>query len=182
MNSISGLPLLFGCFMLAGCELDGRSRPFAPSDGGAVDHSDLSPTSSADAGDACGTYAAYKAHSSGIVQSPCEYDVSKILSLGGEVRVQIASPTIRMEFPDGTLFLGPTDGETFTATRTQMFPFTDGCMWRATETLEGKIDTRATCNLQAKYGYREQPVTMGPCGTPCTIDADLIIERDHIIR
>src|SRR5262245_8360224 len=79
-----------------------------------------------DAGYICGAYSVYQAQTQGIVRSPCQYDVSKILSVGGDVKVRITPPMIDMEFPDGTRFIGSTDGVSFTAVRTTTFPFTDG--------------------------------------------------------
>lgn len=130
---------------------------------------------------ACGLYSGYKARTEGIVRSPCAYDVSKILSLGGEVKAKIRPPTISLEFPDGTFFAGTTDGSTFSAVRTQDFPFTDHCTWRATETLKGTIDAMNNCTLTSTYSYREMPISPPPCAIPCTIDAQVIIERTRII-
>ncbi len=134
-----------------------------------------------DLGYLCGRYSAYTAQVNGIVRSPCDYDVSKILQIGGEVKTKINPPTISMQFPDGTFFSGTSDGQTFTATRLTDFPYTDGCMWRATETLSGTIDVEHNCTLNANYTYREAPTSPPPCATPCTIDAQVIINWESVI-
>ncbi len=130
---------------------------------------------------ACGQYANYTAHTTGIVRSPCDYDVSRILSIGGDVKTRITPPTITMQFPDGTSFTGSSDGTNFTATRLTMFPYDDGCTWQATEVLQGTIDTHGNCTLRASYSYREAPISPPPCASPCTIDAQVEIDRVSII-
>lgn len=136
-----------------------------------------------DLGYACGQYAAYRARVEGVVRSPCDYDVSKILSIGGDVKTRITPPTINMDFPDGTSFTGSTnaDGSTFSATRTTRFPYSDGCTWQATETLSGSIDQAGSCGLKANYTYREAPIAGSGCALPCTIDAQVAIDRVSII-
>lgn len=129
---------------------------------------------------ACGAYSNYTARVEGLVRSPCAYDVSRVLSIGGNVKTRIQPPTIHMEFPDGTVFSGESDGRTFSARRIQQFPFEDGCTWQATETLVGSIDTAGACTLRATYAYREAPLSPPPCAQACTIDAQVVIERTSI--
>src|SRR4030095_3745400 len=127
-------------------------------------------------------YSTYRAHTSGTVMSPCGFSVTKILSIGGDVKVKIAPPTISMQFPDGTPFAAATDGTTFQAQRVTMFKFSDGCNWQATETLAGTIDVAGQCTMTATYQYREMPLTMGvPCAKPCTVDANVEITRTAIM-
>jgi hypothetical protein len=130
----------------------------------------------------CGDYAAYHAETDGVVRSPCDYDVDKLLSIGGEVDVQITTTAISLKFPDGTSFQGSCDGQTFSATRMSDFPYSDGCEWRGMETLSGTVDTSGSCNLTASYTYREGPISGDSCASPCTVDAQVKILRDHIIK
>jgi hypothetical protein len=186
--------------LCAACGSGGERRPnsgyfvddAAAGDGGGARSpgSDLAPSSAGedmtplppDLAYVCGDYSLYKAMTMGVVRSPCAYDVSKILSIGGGVKAMINPPTIHLEFPDGTAFTGATDGQTFTATRLTNFPYQDGCNWQATETLAGTIDTTGSCRLDASYTYREMPVQGVNCAQPCTIDADVVITRQSIIR
>ena len=143
---------------------------------------DLADPAPVDAGYACSIPSIYKARTSGIVRSPCAYDVSMILAIGGDVKATITPPTIRLEFPGGTSFVGTTDGMTFTATRITNFPFSDACNWQATETLAGTIDAGMNCQLSATYAYREMPVQGINCDIPCTIDAMVVIDRQRAIQ
>jgi hypothetical protein len=152
-----------------------------PSGEDLASEADMRGPASPDMAYACGEYSAYQAKTDGVVRSPCDYDVSRILSIGGDVKTKIRPPTISMEFPDGTFFTGTTDGKTFTATRMQTFPYSDMCMWRATETLSGSIDAADECRLRATYSYREAPITPPPCAMACTIDAQVIISRMRIL-
>lgn len=179
--TLVGIMGMFGA--LAGCSPAMRDSN-DPGQGvdASVDASvgDAATPPSPDLSYSCGAYANYQARVSGVVRSPCAYDVSKILSIGGNVKTRITPPTISMEFPDGTLFTGPSDGKTFTARRITQFPFEDGCTWQATETLSGTIDDAKTCTLTAGYTYREAPISPPPCATACTIDAQVIIDRVSI--
>lgn len=183
--SANRLRSLLLCLPLLGCtpsrgdlDPDPVLSPTAEDSAGVAD---LRSPASPDLGYACGAYSAYQARTDGVVRSPCAYDVSKILSIGGDVKTKIRPPSITMEFPDGTTFAGETDGKTFTATRTQTFPFQDGCTWRAVETLRGDINAGDECRLRATYSYREAPITAGLCATACTIDGQVVISRTKIL-
>ena len=176
---------LIGALSVAvGCSPARQEVPADPRDMSSLDMSDDADGSvpiTLDLGYLCGRYSNYQAQVSGIVRSPCDYDVSKILSLGSYVQTKINPPTISMLFPDGTSFSGTTDGVNFTATRITNFPYEDGCNWQATETMTGTIDAANQCTLHTSYTYREKPVSSGSCATPCTIDAQLIINWVSII-
>jgi hypothetical protein len=184
--SANRLRSLLLCLPLLGCTPNrndlGPDPVLTPTGEDLASEADMrGPAPGPDLAYACGEYSAYQARTEGVVRSPCAYDVSKILSIGGDVKTKIRPPTITMEFPDGTTFAGQTDGKTFTATRTQNFPFEDGCTWRAVETLSGSINAADECRLRASYTYREAPIMGSSCATPCTIDAQVVISRTRVL-
>lgn len=101
--------------------------------------------------------------------------------LSGMATVSRSGSTITIDFGDGVVFSGPLVGNMVTLTYTHDHPFTDGCGWRATETMRGTMDPDQ-CTFMLDYDYVESVVqNNGGCATPCAANADVTLDLNPVI-
>ena len=94
----------------------------------------------------------------------------------GNVTLTRTGGSLSMAFGSGITFSGTVTGSHVTLTYWHLHDFTDGCKWRATETLDGTLDP-ASCVMMLSYSYVESvEVSNGACATPCGGTADLSLQ------
>jgi hypothetical protein len=87
----------------------------------------------------------------------------------GDVTVTRTATILTMSFASGVDYTGTVIGDNVILTYATTHSFTDGCSWRATETLTGTLDPR-TCVMTLSYQYAESVdnTNGNTCATPCT--------------
>ena len=92
---------------------------------------------------------------------------NNVARMTGMVTVSRDPSMMTMSF--GALaFTGTVTGRNVALTHFELHDFTDGCLWRATETLTGDLDP-ATCVMALDYQYAETIETNnGACSSPCS--------------
>lgn len=92
---------------------------------------------------------------------------NSVSKLTGGVTITRNATMLTMAFATGVTFTGTVVGRDVELTYTHLHDFTDGCKWRATETLTGDLDP-ATCVMMVSYRYVETvEISNGACATPC---------------
>jgi len=97
---------------------------------------------------------------------------NSLAQMMGDVTIAASGSTLTMTFgSNGVVFTGTVDSSgNVTLVYTHLHDFTDGCEWRATETLTGTL-SQASCMLSLSYSYAESvEVSNGACDTPCSGD------------
>jgi hypothetical protein len=83
---------------------------------------------------------------------------------------------LTMTFSTGLAFAGAITDPNVQLVHSELHDFTDGCKWRATETLSGTID-ETTCVMMLHYAYVETvEISNGACASPCTGTADFTLQ------
>jgi hypothetical protein len=101
---------------------------------------------------------------------------NNVANMTGTVTLSRTGEMLAMAFASGVSFAGTIAGTSVTLTNSQLHSFTDGCTWRATETLSGTLDP-ASCVMTLSYAYNEMvAVSNGACATPCTGTADFSLQ------
>jgi hypothetical protein len=99
-----------------------------------------------------------------------------VAQMNGTVTLARAQDNLTMTFANGLAFAGTISGTTVDLVHSELHDFTDGCTWRATETLSGTIDT-SSCVMMVHYAYQETvEVSNGACASPCTGTADFMLQ------
>ena len=88
--------------------------------------------------------------------------------------------SLSIDFGNGVVFSGTLVANSVDLRYEHQHPFSDGCQWRASETLEGTLDP-ASCNFSLRYDYVETPISTGPCAAPCSAQADVTLELKPVI-
>lgn len=106
---------------------------------------------------------------------------NSLAKLAGTATVSRATNTISIDFGEGVIFAGPLTGNSVMLVYTHNHPFTDGCGWRATETMRGTLDPVA-CTFMLDYDYVESVVqNNGGCASPCAANADVTLDLNPVI-
>jgi hypothetical protein len=101
---------------------------------------------------------------------------NNVANMTGTVTLGRTGNMVTMAFASGLTFTGTISGTNVTLTSSALHSFTDGCTWRATETLTGTIDP-TSCVMMLSYAYVETvEVSNGACATPCTGTADFSLQ------
>jgi hypothetical protein len=101
--------------------------------------------------------------------------------LAGTATVSRSGNTITIDFGEGVIFSGPLTNNMVMFVYTHDHPFTDGCGWRATETMRGTMDPVA-CTFALEYDYVESVVqNNGGCASPCAANADVTLDLNPVI-
>lgn len=106
---------------------------------------------------------------------------NSLAELGGRATVTRSGTTLTIDFGNGVVFSGTLVNGTVNLVYKHQHTFTDGCGWQATETLAGQLDP-ATCNFALSYDYVESVVmNNGGCATPCSAQANVMLELKPVI-
>jgi hypothetical protein len=106
---------------------------------------------------------------------------NSLSKLAGTATVSKTGTTITIDFGEGVIFSGPLTGNQVMLVYTHDHPFTDGCGWRATETMRGTLDPDA-CTFQLDYDYVESVVqNNGGCASPCAANANVNLDLNPVI-
>jgi hypothetical protein len=101
--------------------------------------------------------------------------------LGGRATVTRAGTMLTIDFGTGVVFSGTLANNAVNLRYEHMHPFSDGCGWKATETLVGTLDPRS-CNFALSYDYVESVVmNNGGCASPCSAMANVQLELKPVI-
>ncbi|MGE0402114.1 MAG: hypothetical protein AB7T06_35765 [Kofleriaceae bacterium] len=106
---------------------------------------------------------------------------NSLSKLSGTATVSKTGTTITIDFGEGVVFSGPLTNNSVMLVYTHDHPFTDGCGWRATETMRGTMDPVA-CTFALDYDYVESVVqNNGGCASPCAANADVTLDLNPVI-
>ncbi len=101
---------------------------------------------------------------------------NSVANMTGDVTLTRTGDNLTMAFATGVTFQGTVTGTQVHLVYSHLHDFTDGCQWRATETLDGTLDAQ-TCVMMLAYNYVETvEVSNGACATPCTGTADFALQ------
>jgi hypothetical protein len=101
---------------------------------------------------------------------------NSVAQMTGNVTLARTGDNLSMTFGSGIAFTGTVTGTHVTLVYWHLHDFTDGCKWRATETLDGTLDP-ASCVMMLAYSYVETvEVSNGACATPCSGTADFALQ------
>jgi hypothetical protein len=106
---------------------------------------------------------------------------NSVASMTGDVTLTRTATSLTMAFDTGITFTGTVTGNNVMLTYYQLHDFTDGCQWRATETLSGPMDP-ATCVMTLSYQYQETVESGDLCDSPCTGTADFNLSITPILQ
>jgi hypothetical protein len=105
---------------------------------------------------------------------------NSLAALAGHATVTRAGMMLTIDFGDGVVFTGTVVNGMVNLVYAHDHPFSDGCGWRATETLAGHLDP-TSCNLTRRYDYVESVVIdNGGCATSCSARADVDLQLTPI--
>jgi hypothetical protein len=106
---------------------------------------------------------------------------NSLADLTGRATITRTGTMLTIDFGGGVTFTGTLLDNAVNLRYEHQHPFTDGCGWKATETLVGQLDP-ANCNFSLSYDYGESVVTSdGSCASPCSAMADVQIELKPVI-
>jgi hypothetical protein len=101
---------------------------------------------------------------------------NSVANMTGDVTLTRTGDSLTMAFSTGVAFTGTVTGTQVHLVYYQLHDFTDGCKWRATETLDGTLDPQS-CVMMLAYNYVETvEVSNGACASPCTGTADFSLQ------
>lgn len=101
---------------------------------------------------------------------------NNVANMSGMVTLTRDHDNLTMAFANGLTFTGTIQGTAVQLQHYELHDFSDGCTWRATETLTGTIDT-TSCVMTLSYAYQETvEVSNGACATPCSGTADFSLQ------
>jgi hypothetical protein len=106
---------------------------------------------------------------------------NSLAELGGRATVTRTGTTLTIDFGNNVVFTGTLASNAVNLRYEHMHPFTDGCGWKATETLVGTLDPNS-CNFALSYDYVESVVmNNGGCASPCSAMANVQLELKPVI-
>jgi hypothetical protein len=106
---------------------------------------------------------------------------NSLSSLTGQVTIARTGASLVLAFASGVTFNGTVTGNDVSLTHAQTHPFTDGCLWLATETLVGTLDP-TTCAMSLAYTYVETvSMSNGACATPCAASSTVTFSFQPIL-
>jgi hypothetical protein len=106
---------------------------------------------------------------------------NSLAELSGRATVTRSANTLTIDFGNGVVFSGTLVNGTVNLVYTHQHPFTDGCGWQAKETLLGTLDP-TSCNFSLTYDYVESVVmNNGGCASPCSAQANVMLELKPVI-
>ena len=106
---------------------------------------------------------------------------NSLAELGGRATVTRTANTLTIDFGNAVVFSGTLVSDTVNLVYMHQHPFTDGCGWQAKETLLGQLDP-TSCNFSLTYDYVESVVmNNGGCATPCSAQANVMLELKPVI-
>jgi hypothetical protein len=106
---------------------------------------------------------------------------NSLAELGGRAMVTRSGTSLTIDFGNNVVFAGTLVNNAVMLRYEHMHPFSDGCGWKATETLAGQLDPN-TCNFALSYDYVESVVTSdGSCASPCSAMANVDLEIKPVI-
>jgi len=92
---------------------------------------------------------------------------NSVAKMTGSVTLTRDPTMLTMAFATGPVFTGTVVDRSVDLTYWHLHDFSDGCKWRATETLTGDLDPM-TCVMTLSYTYVETvEISNGACATPC---------------
>lgn len=102
---------------------------------------------------------------------------NNVAMMSGNVTLSRDTTSLTMAFANGLTFAGSVDTTNHVMlVHSDLHAWSDGCTWRATETLTGPLDP-ATCVMTLSYAYQETvEVSNGACDMPCTGTADFSLQ------
>jgi hypothetical protein len=101
---------------------------------------------------------------------------NNVANMTGDVTLTRSGDNLTMAFATGISYQGTVTGTQVHLVYFQLHDFTDGCKWRATETLDGTLDPQS-CVMMLSYNYVETvEVSNGACATPCSGTADFSLQ------
>jgi hypothetical protein len=101
---------------------------------------------------------------------------NNVANMNGMVTLTRDHANLTMAFANGLTFTGTITGTSVQLQHYELHDFSDGCTWRATETLTGTID-ETSCVMMLSYAYVETvEVSNGACATPCSGTADFNLQ------
>jgi hypothetical protein len=101
-------------------------------------------------------------------------------ALAGHAVVSRTDATLTIDFGDGVVFTGTVVNDQVDLVYEHQHPFTDGCGWKATETLAGTLDP-TSCHFALRYDYVESVVVNnGGCASPCSAQANVTLQLTPI--
>jgi hypothetical protein len=105
---------------------------------------------------------------------------NNVANMSGTVTLARTQNNLTMAFSTGLTFTGTIHDTQVTLVHWELHDFTDGCKWRATETLSGTIDDR-TCVMMLHYDYMESvEIDNGGCDLPCSGTANFSLQISPI--
>jgi hypothetical protein len=106
---------------------------------------------------------------------------NSLAELSGRATVTKSGTTLTIDFGNNVVFSGTLINGTVNLVYAHQHTFTDGCGWKATETLAGQLDA-TSCNFTLSYDYVESVViNNGGCATPCSAQANVQLELKPVI-
>jgi hypothetical protein len=107
---------------------------------------------------------------------------NSLAQMTGDVTVTRAATTMSMAFASGVTFAGTVIDRNVMLTYTHLHDFSDGCKWRATETLNGDLDP-ASCLMMLSYTYVESvEISNGACATPCAANGSFSLQITPVLQ
>ena len=106
---------------------------------------------------------------------------NSLAELSGRATVVRSGTNLSIDFGNGVVFAGTLVNGTVNLVYAHQHTFTDGCGWKATETMAGTLEP-TTCNFSLSYDYVESVViNNGGCATPCSAQANVMLELKPVI-
>jgi hypothetical protein len=106
---------------------------------------------------------------------------NSLAELGGRATVTRTATSLTIDFGNGVVFSGTLVAGIVNLVYEHQHTFTDGCGWKATETMKGQLDP-TSCNFSLGYDYVESVVVNnGGCATPCSAQANVTLELKPVI-
>jgi len=106
---------------------------------------------------------------------------NSLAELSGRATVTRTPTSLTIDFGNGVVFSGTLVNGAVSLVYAHNHTFTDGCGWKATETLAGTLDP-SSCNFSLSYDYVESvAVNNGGCATPCSAQANVQLELKPVI-
>ena len=107
---------------------------------------------------------------------------NSLASMTGNVTLTRDHTNLTMAFGSGVTFTGTVIDRNVMLTYFHLHDFSDGCKWRATETLDGDLDP-TSCVMTLSYQYIETvEISNGACATPCTGTSNFSLQINPIIE
>jgi hypothetical protein len=101
---------------------------------------------------------------------------NSVANMTGDVTLTRSADNLTMAFAAGVTYQGTVTGTQVHLVYSHLHDFTDGCKWRATESLDGTLDPQS-CVMMLAYNYVEAvEISNGACATPCSGTADFSLQ------